>query len=167
MKKTTIAVSAIVALLLVGLAAVALADKSSGDPRSGRQACSSFSISENLPVGTLKGKFYNASNHAINGKANGTFTFQVSHTYVRGCVLSITGGTFFIGNTKFTTTGGTVLMDKGGHQGDGWGTTSGGSFLFSVSGLHGNSTKASAGAIQIDFKNSKSEFLVQLGHHDS
>ena len=155
--------SAIVALLLVGAATIALA-KSGGGPQSGHQACRSYTVGESLPVGIMKGHFVNASNHSIKGKANGTFTFQVTQTYTSGCVLSITSGTFYIGNTKFTTTGGTVLMTKGGHNGNGWGSTSGGSFLINISALRGNSTKASAGAVSIDFKNGASEFQVQIGH---
>jgi hypothetical protein len=162
MKKTAIAVSAIVALLLVGGTAVVLANQGTGGLHNAHQACSRYTIGENLPLGALTGRYYNATSYKINGKANGTFTFQVSQAYASGCVLSITGGTFFIGATSYSVTGGTVLMGKGGLNGNGWGTTSGGSFLFSISGLHGNSTKANAGAIQLDFKNGASEFLVQL-----
>ena len=163
MKRRKLAVSAIVILLLVGVAAVALA-KNEGNPHSGKQGCGSYTVGESLTVGTMKGHFVNSSNHSIKGKSNGTFTFQVTQTYVTGCVISITSGTFYVGKTKYTTTGGTVLMSKGGHNGNGWGSTSGGSFLVSISALHGNSTKASAGSARIDFKVGSSEFQIQLGH---
>ena len=164
MKKSAIAVSAVVALLLVSGAAVVVAHHGWFNDRQDRLACGRFTVGETLPVSTLNGRYYNATNYAISGKANGTFTFHVSQTYVSGCVLTITGGTFFIGTISYAVTGGTVLMGQYGFNGNGWGTTSSGNFLFSISGLHGNSTKASAGAVQLDFKNGASEFLVQLNH---
>jgi hypothetical protein len=110
----------------------------------------------------MKGHYYNATSYKINGKANGTFTFHVSQAYASGCVLSISGGKIYIGSIAYSVVNGTVLIGQWGLNGNGLGATSSGSFLFSITGLHGNSTKAGAGAIQLDFRSGTSEFLVQL-----
>jgi len=162
MKKYAIAVSAIVALLILSGAAVVVAHHGWFNDREDRLACGRFTVGETLPVSTLNGRYYNATNYDIRGPANATFTLQVSQEFAAGCVLTITGGTFFINTTSYSMTGGGVYFVKPGSNGNGWGTTSGGSFVLSIDGLRGNSTQARAGSVLIDFHNGASEFILQL-----
>jgi hypothetical protein len=177
MKKIAVAVSAIVALLLVSGATAVLAHQGGGGSHKAFQTCGSYTVGETLPVSTLTGHYYNASNNVLLGTANGTFTFDVSQIYAKGCVLTIaSGGTLLLNKTSYTITGGTVLLAQSGvigswwsrgngpFSGNGLGTTSSGSFLFAISGLRGNSTKASASSIQLDLKSGTSEFLIKLSH---
>ena len=158
MKTTTIASSALVALLIAGAATAVIANSNFHKPNdhsdnahdddthspnfhSGRGlSCRSLTVGENLTVSGLTGRFQNVSNREITGNATGTFSFQVTQKYFKGCTLSITGGSFKLGSTSYNVTGGSVILNKGGHSGVGLGTATGGSFLVRVSGLRGNTT---------------------------
>lgn len=139
-----------------------------GDHEGGaRQACSNLTVGEVLAVSGLEGHFINASNAEIHGNASGTFTFKVTQIYAEGCTLSITGGSFKLGSTTYTVTGGSVILNRGGHSGEGMGTTSGGTFLIRIDGLQGTSKSADVGQIRLDFKNGSQEFLANLGSPES
>ena len=147
-----------------------------GDDNQGNQdqeghfaACNNLTAGETLTVSGLTGHFANATaprsdddGLAPGGNATGTFTFKVSAVYLRGCSLSITGGSFTLNKTTYTVSGGSLVLNEGGRSGVGSGTTSGGSFLIRVDGLHGNSTSASVGAVGLDFQTGTSQFLVHL-----
>jgi len=185
-KTRVIAASAILVLLLAGLATAALANSgpagpgfglgspNRGDGRQGnasdngrriedRPACARLTVGETLTAPGLVGHFINATNREIHGNASGTFTFKVTRIYAIGCTLSITGGTFKLNKTTYTVTGGSIVLNRGGESGEGTGTTSGGSFLIRLGGLHGISTSVNVGQIGLDFKSGSQEFLVHLG----
>jgi len=162
MKKTAIAVLAIIGLLLVSGGAVVVAHHGWWTSHADRMACDRFTVGETLPLTTLYGYFYNASNYMDRGTANGTFTLQVTQEFAQGCVVSITSGTFFLNSTSYSTTGGSIVMYKPAIDGKGTGTVSSGGFLISLTGLRGNSTKARASAISMDFNNGAGEFIIQL-----
>ncbi len=94
--------------------------------------------------------------------AAANISLQVTQKYFKGCTLSITGGSLALGRTMVTITGGTLVLNKGGNSGSGWGTTSGGSFLIQANGLRGNSTSARLGSVQLDLMQGSSEYLIQL-----
>ena len=168
MKTTTIAASALVAILIAGLATAVVANSNhpTDDHRSASAlSCRNLTVGEKLTVSGLSGHFLNATNRHIRGNASGTFSFQVSQKYFRGCTLSITGGSFKLGSTTYSVTGGSVILNRGAHSGDGMGTATVGSFLIRVSGLRGNSTSATVGAVGLDFVSGASEFLVYLDSH--
>jgi hypothetical protein len=185
MKTRTIAAATIAALLLAVVAAAALASTGnlSATPSVRGQdngnhgdnghhednghhgpvaACDNLTLGETLTVSGLTGHYANASDREMHGNATGTLTFKVSGIFATGCTLSITGGSFKLNTTTYTVTGGSIVLNHGGRSGEGSGTTSTGSFLISIDGLHGNSKSASTGAIRLDFESGKSEFLVNL-----
>lgn len=181
MKTKTVAATAIIALLLAVVATAAVAStghptgpvansNNQGNDNKGNEgdnghmvaACNNLTAGETLTVSGLSGFFANASNHEIHGNASGTFTFKVSAIYAEGCTLSLSGGSFTLNTTTYTVTGGSLVLNHGGRSGEGTGTTSAGTFLISISGLHGNSTSANLGAVKLDFKTGTNEFLVGL-----
>ena len=184
MKTKTIAAATIAALLLAVVATAALASTGNlsaipsargqdsgnhGDNDQGGNghhgpvaACDNLTSGETLTVSGLTGHYANASDHEMHGNATGTFTFKVSGVFATGCTLSITGGSFKLNATTYTVTGGSIVLNHGGRSGEGSGTTSSGSFLISIDGLHGNSTSANVGAIRLDAQSGSSEFLAFL-----
>ena len=171
MKTSMVAATALAALLIAGVAAAAAANQghlwpnsagthSESDDDHGRSghhwngmACRSLSTNESLSLSGLTGHYVNhTGNSTTRGNATGTLNFTVGQTYIRGCTLTITGGSFTFGNTTYAVTGGSLVLLLGGHSGVGSGTSSGGSFLIGIAGLHGNSTSASVGSIRLDFK---------------
>jgi len=178
MKTKTIAAATLVALLLAVVSTAALAspghsaaplargqsDSSRGIEGHHRHgaACSNLTVGETFTVSGLAGHFANASDRDKRGNASGTFSFKVSAIYAEGCTLSITGGSFKLGSNTYTVTGGSIVLNHGGRFGEGSGTTSAGSFLIFIAGLHGNSKSANVGAVRFDFETGKSQFLVNL-----
>ena len=185
MKTKTIAAATVAALLLAVVATAALASTGNISPNpsargqdngnhSGENdqgdnghhgpvaACDNLTSGETLTVTGLTGHYANASNHEMQGNATGTVDLKVTGVFATGCTLSITGGSFKLNTTTYTVTGGSIVLNHGGRSGEGSGTTSSGSFLISIDGLHGNSTSANAGAVRIDLKSGSSEFLVNL-----
>jgi hypothetical protein len=189
MKTSVIAASALAVLLVVGVAAVALASNGQaaaaqttkpinanrlpgdkGDDRVGpRDACRAFTPGESLTLSGLRGRYFNATSPSATanvkglGNASGTFDLLVGQTYLGGCTLTITGGSFSLGPSTYAVTGGSLVFGPRGHLGVGSGTASSGTFLIRIAGLHGNSTSASAGAVKLDFKAGSNEYLVFLG----
>ncbi len=186
MKTKTVAMATLVALLLAVVATAALAS-STGNPANnsvrgndngndqgnqGNQgdhgnhgphaACDNLTVGETLTVSGLTGHYANASDRGMHGNASGTFTFKVTGVFAQGCTISITGGSFKLNTTSYTVSGGSIVLNHGGRSGEGSGTTSSGSFLIGIAGLHGNSTSANVGDIRLDFKAGSSEFLVNL-----
>lgn len=100
-----------------------------------------------------------------SGTSTGSFTFHVTSHSDDGFNLTITAGSFTINGTTHTVTGGHITLNEGGESGFGKGTASGGAtFVIHVAGIHGNSsTNAKVGAIKLDVKIGKSEYLVILG----
>jgi hypothetical protein len=182
MKTKTIAVATLAALLLAVVATAALASttgNSSNQNARGQDnddhghgdndghhgpiaACDNLTVGETLTVTGLTGHYANASDRDQQGTATGTFTFKVSGIFATGCTLTITGGSFKLNTTSYTVTGGSIVLNHGGRSGEGSGTTSSGSFLINIAGLHGNSKSANVGDIRLDFESGKSEFLVNL-----
>ena len=186
MKTKTVATAALVALLLSVVATAALASSTGNPlnsnargsdnndtpgqgnhpgphgPRGPPAACDNLTVGETLTVSGLTGHYANATNRVMHGNATGTFTFKVSGVFAQGCTLSITGGSFKLNTTTYTVTGGSIVLNHGGRSGEGSGTTSSGSFLIFVAGLHGNSTSANVGNIRLDFQTGTSQFLVNL-----
>ncbi len=175
MKTSVVAATALAILLIGGLAAVALANTgplsgttttethTSGGHRGPPAACRSLTAGENLTLTGLTGHFINASSPSGAGNASGTLDLKVSQIFLRGCTVSITGGSLKLGTMSFTLTSGSLVLNHGGRSGDGSGTaSSSSSFLIWAAGLHGNSTLASVGAVRLDFKAGSSEFLVVL-----
>ena len=181
MKTKTIAATALIAILLAVVATAAVADSGvmagdshgQGDNHQGDEngihmmACDNLTVGETLTVSGLTGHFLNASSPAgdddrAGGNASGTFTFKVTGVYAEGCAISISSGNFKLNATSYSVTGGTIVLNHDGRSGEGSGTTSGGSFLIGVAGLHGNSTSANVGAVRLDFETGSSQFLVLL-----
>ena len=178
MKTKTVTAAALIALLFAVVATAAMASTGhpaepmarGNDNNQGNQdnhghmamACDNLTTGETLTVSGLTGHFANATNREMRGNASGTFTFKVTAIYAEGCTLSIAGGSFKLNATTYTVTGGSIVLNHGGRSGEGTGTTSSGSFLIFVAGLHGNSTTANAGAVRLDFKTGTSQFLVNL-----
>ncbi len=177
MKMTTIAASALVVLLVAGIGTIAVANSGHQngatehgprDPHDGHHpACSSLSVGETLKVTLPHGHYANATERTIRGNASGAFDLKVSQLYVSGCIISLTGGSFKLGSTSYTITGGSIVFNHGGRSGEGTGTTSTGTFLITIAGLHGNTASADVGAIRLDLKIGSSEFLVQLSSPES
>jgi hypothetical protein len=173
MKASVIAASALAALLVVGVAAVALATSGavSFNHNNGLQghhggpatACRGLTPGETLTLTGLTGHYSNATSHSVGGNASGSLSLKVGQVFLRGCTVSITGGSVTLGTGSYSITGGSMVMNHDGRSGTGSGTTSSGAFLITLVGLHGNSTSASAGLAKIDFSTGTSEFLVTLG----
>lgn len=130
-------------------------------PNAFTRSSTSTSVSESTSISTTKTT--TTISTGVRGNASGTFDLQVGQTYLGGCTLSIVGGSFKLGTTSYALTGGSLVLSHEGRSGDGSGTASTGTFLISITGLHGDSTSASAGQIRLDFKVGSSEFLVILG----
>ena len=177
MKTKTITATALIAVLLSIVATAAVANtgqvRSSTNNQNGNNpaniwhgghfmACNSLTVGETLTVSGLTGHYANASNWKQGGDASGTFTFKVTAKYVQGCTLSIIGGSFKLGTTTYTVTGGSIVLNHGGRSGEGTGITTAGTFLISILGLQGNSKSANMGAVGLDFQTGKNEFLVHL-----
>jgi hypothetical protein len=176
MKTKTIVATALIAILLSIVATAAVANSGqfgfsvnsqNGDNQAniwhgGHFACNSLTAGETFTLSGLTGHYANASNRQQGGDASGTFTFKVTAKYVQGCTLSITGGTFKLGSTTYTVTGGSIVLNNGGRSGEGTGTTSAGTFLISLSGVQNSSKSANMGAVGLDFQTGKYEFLVHL-----
>lgn len=178
MKTKTIAAATLVALLLTVVAATAYAtaaghpsdpsarghddDNNQGDEGAHLAACNNLTSGETLTVSGLTGHYLNASDRDMGGNASGTFTFKVTGIFAVGCTLSLTGGSFTLNSTTYTITGGSIVLNHGGRSGEGSGTTTSGSFIIFVAGLHGNSTSANVGAIHLDFETGTNQFLVHL-----
>jgi hypothetical protein len=182
MKTKTLASIALIAILLSIVSTVAVANSGQLGPSANHQndnrqdnshhddndhgghpiACNNLTVGETLTVAGLTGHYANASNREMGGNASGTFTFKVTAKYVEGCTLSITAGSFKLGSTTYTVTGGSIVLNHGGRSGEGTGTTSGGTFLISLAGLQGTSKSANLGAVRLDFQTGKNEFLVNL-----
>ena len=186
MKMSAIAATALAALLIAGVAAVAMANQShsqtnvNGPNNNGPDhehgkghgghpiACRGLSTNETLTLSGLTGRYVtSAGNATTRGNASGSFNFAVGDLFLRGCTLTITGGSLTLGNATYPVTGGSLVLLLGGHSGVGSGTASSGSFLIGIAGLHGNSTSASVGAIRLDFKTGSSEYLIVLGSPES
>ena len=179
MKTKTIAASALIALLLAVVATAAVAstghttnaavtshDDQGNDNEHGDMAmaaCRNLTAGETLTISGLTGRYANASDHEMHGNASGTLTLKVGTVYAEGCTLPITGGILKLNSTAYTVTGGSIVLNHGGRSGEGTGTTSTGSFLIFVAGLHGNSTSANVGAVRQDLMSGTSQFLVY--HH--
>ncbi|MBI3859569.1 MAG: hypothetical protein HY296_04945 [Thaumarchaeota archaeon] len=180
MRTSTVAASALVAILIAGVATVALANTHNNNlPNNGPDdhddegnhfgpiACRSLNVTETLTLSNLTGHYLNATNHEIHGNASGSLDLQVSQIYATGCTLTITGGTLALGPNSYNITGGSFVLNHGGRAGLGSGTIAGGSFLIRIAGLQGNSTLAGEGAVKLDLKSGSSEFLLLLGSPES
>jgi len=177
MKSKTIVVTALVAILLSIIATAAVASSGSSTSTSSTftqngwghgfhghplAACSSLTVGQTLTATGLVGRYVETSSSTTTkGTAAGTFTFVVSVKYAEGCTLSIKSGTFALGPTTYAVTGGSLVMGRGS-SGTGLGTTSAGTFLISISGMHQSTTSFNIGAVALDFKTGTSEFLVNL-----
>ena len=188
MKTKTVVMATLVALLLAGVATAAFASTTAtgnsstsnvrgpdnGDhPGPGNHpgprghhgpppACDNLTVGETLTVSGLTGHYANATDPRMHGNATGTFTFKVTGVFAEGCTLSLTGGSFKLNTTAYAVTGGSVVLNQGGRSVEGSGTTSSGSFLINIAGLHGNSTSANVGNVRLDFETGTSQFLVNL-----
>jgi len=192
MKTKTIAATALIAILLSIIATAAVASTGGFGFSTNTQGqnngqdhqpsslfggnfigCNSLTMGQTFTISGLTGHYVNASNREQGGSASGTFSFKVTGKYVEGCTLSITSGSFMLGPTTYAITGGSIVLNRGGRSGEGTGTTSTGTFLFSLSGLRGTTTAVKMGAVGLDFQTGKNEFLVQLhfpmtgGEHDN
>ena len=102
--------------------------------------------------------------NSTSGNSTGSFTFKVINSS-DDLALGIVSGTFSINGTAYTVTGGNLTLNEGDEVGMGWGTASNGAnFTIGVSGIHGNTTSSSVGAIRLDVKVGSSDFLVILGN---
>jgi len=175
MKSKTIVVTALIAILLSIVATAAIASSGTSTSTStftqyGRghgfhghpvASCSSLTVGQTITATGLVGHYVETSSSTTKGTAAGTFTFVVGTKYADGCTLSIKTGTFALGPITYAVTGGSIVMGRGS-SGTGLGTTSAGTFLISISGMHQSTTSFNIGAVALDFKTGTSEFLVNL-----
>lgn len=189
MKTAAIAATAILALLVVGVAATAYASQFPGfsmgqaNPRAvaashadkGNQGNNSrgedrdregnplnLTVGETLTLTGLTGRYTSVTNSSVKGNATGTIVVKVTSAFKEGYLLTISSGSITLGTTTYTVTGGTVELNPSGQAGAGTGSTSSsGQFLIHLN-IHGNSTSPSGRAV-LDFKASGSEYLVSIG----
>lgn len=189
MKTAAIAATAILALLVAGVAATAYAyqfpglsmgqanptavaashagrsnqgnnGRGEGHSRAGNPL--NLTVGETLSLTGLTGRYASLTNSSLRGNATGTIVVQVTSAFKQGYLLTISSGTITLGAVNYTVTGGMVELNPSGQAGSGTGSTSSsGQFLIHLN-IHGNSTSPSGRAV-LDFKAGGSEYLVSLG----
>jgi hypothetical protein len=178
MKSKIIVATALVAILLSIVATAAVASSgaltsNSNSTQNGKGhgnhghplgTCNSLTVGQTLTASGLTGRYVETTTSTTSttkGTAAGTFAFVVAAKYAEGCTLSIKSGTFALGPTTYAVTGGLIVFGRGS-SGVGSGTTSTGTFLINLNGMHQSTTSSNIGAVAIDFKTGTSEFLVNL-----
>ncbi|HYB45285.1 MAG TPA: hypothetical protein VEC92_02065 [Nitrososphaerales archaeon] len=192
MKTAAIAATAILALLVAGVAATASAHQfeapSAGQPNSLAAAASrgnnrqngdngrgdfrgpnnslNLTVGQTLTLSGLTGRYRSATNSSIKGNASGTLAFKVTAAFKSGYLLAISSGTLTVGKVSYSVTGGTVELAPFTQAGTGSGTTSSsGQFLIQLS-VHGT-TSSPVGRAVLDLEAGGSEYLVTIGTPDS
>jgi hypothetical protein len=191
MKTAAIAATAIMALLVVGVATAVYAHPVPGlsaGPSNSSAASSAHSnngrhlgqtkgggnnrgennrlnltVGQTVTLSGLTGRYRSETNSSIRGNASGSLTLQVTGSFREGYVLSLKSGTISVAGVSYTITGGTVELGQSGQSASGSGTTSAsGQFLIQV-GIHGSSTTNPSARVVFDLKVGGSEYLVTLG----
>lgn len=188
MKTTALAATAILALLVAGVAATASAYQfqphSAGQANSSAVAAShanggehgakgrdqdrgrmgnplNLTVGKTLTLSGLTGRYVSATNSSVRGNASGTLTAKVTAAFKEGYVLTISSGAITLGTANYTITGGSVELVPSGLSGTGTGTTSSsGQFLIRIT-IYGTSTTTS-GRAALDLTVGGSEYLVSL-----
>ncbi len=192
MKTRVIAASAIAALLILGVGAVAFArsgitlvghnekDNQNTGNAGHEDDEDNFNLQLNqvLHLGPLFGHYNNLTHGGDDpddgghraGNSSGGFVFKVTGVSEEGSNLSITSGWFTIGAHNYTLINGTITLNEGNESGSGKGFAHGsGAFPFTIhiGGLHGNlTTGALVGDIKINVTIGKSSYHVNLGSHE-
>jgi len=190
MKTAAIAATAILALLVAGVAATAYAhpftavstsqtgsstaaaahtDKPDhGDNRKGHDKPKgpgnplNLTVGQTLTLSGLTGRYTSATNSSVKGNASGTLAVQITAAFKDGYLVTLTSGTIKLDATTYTVTSGTVELNPSGQSGTGTGSTSSsGQFLIHLD-MHGTSTSPNGRAV-LDLKVGGSEYLVSLG----
>ncbi len=144
-------------------------DGGSGDNEDNQSQASNTQlfVGESVTVSNLSGHFITVGNGSFEGDAKGSLTLTVTAILQDGITLSITSGHFTVGNSTFTVTTGTVVVDSEDGSATGSGTAGSAKFIIQVDGLNGSTVMPGADAIKLDLKNGASEFLVSLGTQTS
>ncbi len=196
MKTRVIAASAIAALLILGVGAVAFArsgislvghnekDNQNTGIAGHEDDEDHFNLKLNqvLYLGPLFGHYNNVTSGGDHGgddpddgyhragNSSGGFVFKVTGVSEEGSNLSITSGWFTIGAHNYTLINGTITLNEGNESGSGRGFAHGsGAFPFTIhiGGIHGNlTTGALAGDIKIHVTIGKSSYNVNLGSRE-
>ena len=192
MKTAAIAATAILALLVAGVAATASAHQfmapSAGQPNSSAVAASqtnkgqngdrgrggdfrgqnkplNLTVGETLTLSGLTGMYRSVTNSSVKGNASGTLAVKVTAAFKSGYLLAISSGTLTLGKVSYTVAGGTVELIPFALTGTGSGTTSSsGQFLIQLS-IHGT-TASPVGRAVLDLEAGGSEYLVTIGTPD-
>ena len=132
-----------------------------------QNGCNGLTVGETLTLSGLTGYYQTWGVKGSKGQtASATLDLKVADAYATGCILTITGGTLTLGSTSISImSGGSIVLNKPGLSGDGWGETSTGSFLiqtFQSNGFWRHSSQFTINAVNLDVENSGSEFLVYL-----
>jgi hypothetical protein len=122
-----------------------------------------LTVGETLTFSGLTGRFVDSTNHTIRGNSSGSFTFAVTGAFKDGYTLSIKSGSFTVGSTTYTVTGGTVVLGPFGEWANGSGTTGQGAQFLIQLAIHGKASTNPDGRIVLDLKNASTEYLVSLG----
>ena len=125
-----------------------------------------LTVGENLTLSGLTGRYASTTNSSVNGNATGAITFQVTQSFKRGYILTISSGSVTLGGTTYTITGGSIELNPAGMAGSGSGSTSpSGQFLVHLN-MHGTSASLNGRAV-LDMKAGGSEYLVTIGTQGS
>ncbi|MDG6898357.1 MAG: hypothetical protein JRN24_01320 [Nitrososphaerota archaeon] len=191
MKTAAIAATAIMALLITGVATtvyahdipgLALGQAGSNSPsvhpnddnnHQGQNVQSedhdqgpnnrlNLSVGQTITLANLTGRYSNADNATIRGNSSGSITLTVTGVFKEGYTLSFTSGYVSIKGINYAITGGTVTIGPDGQWATGSGTlSSSGQFIAHVA-IHGTSTSPANGRAVLDVKIGGSEYLVFL-----
>lgn len=121
----------------------------------------SLSVGQVITLTSVAGGWRQVGNPSVNGTASGTLTLQVTGAFSRGYALTITGGSFSIGGSTYTVSGGSAELGPYGVHMVGQGQAGTASFLFAFRdlGKFGNTNYA---ILRVDLSAGSSEYLARL-----
>lgn len=137
-----------------------------GEDNQDQAAGAQLSVGQSFTLSNLTGHFVVSGNDSVEGTATGSLTVMVTGILHDGMTLSITSGHFMLGNTTFTISSGTIVVDSGDGSAVGSGTAGSARFIIQVDGLNGTMLSG-ADTVHIDLKSGTTEFLISLGTQGS
>ncbi len=195
MKTKTLAATAILALMLTGIATVAFAHpdptSTSSNQNQGQTTASGtvqskdsenehgedgshddhghkhhpppldLKVGDTITLSNLDGRFRQVGNESNEGNATGSFTFTVTGAFKAGYALSITSGTFKIGDQAYTVNSGSVQTGPYGRDMTGQGTAGSGVQFLMHAMIRGTATTPH-GMVMLDLQNGTTEYMVLL-----
>jgi len=121
-----------------------------------------LTLGQTITLTGLAARYVDADNKTIRGNASASFTFTVTGVFRAGYTLSLSSGTFKIGDTSYTVSGGSVTLGRYGREIVGSGSAGQGVSFLIRAGFLPNATGATKSRVMLDVKNGSAEYLVGL-----